>query len=62
MPFLQLLQLFSLNLDTNIWTEEGRVNLKQNIQKGTSETTVKQNSDGTTIETTHSSWSPEDDE
>ena len=54
--------LFSLNLDTNIWTEEGRVNLKQNIQKGTSETTVKQNSDGTTIETTHSSWSPEDDE
>ena len=54
--------LFSLNLDTNIWTEEGRVNLKQNIQKGTSETTVKQNSDGTTIETTHSSWSPENDE
>lgn len=47
--------LFSLNLDTNIWKEEGRVNLVRNI-RGLSNRTVKHNNDGTTTETTVSTW------
>ena len=47
--------LFSLNLDTNIWTEEGRVAAVRNI-KSISDRTVKHNNNGTTTETTISKW------
>lgn len=49
--------LFSLNLDTNTWEEEGRVTLAQNVRKIKTET--KQNEDGTTTETQHISWTPD---
>lgn len=49
--------LFSLNLDTNIWREEGRVSLARNVN-GKSSSSTKTNDDGTTTETTISEWVP----
>lgn len=40
--------LFSLNLDTNIWTEEGRVDLKKNI-KSIAQVTKKESKNGKTV-------------
>ena len=52
--------LFSLNLDTNVWTEEGRVNLAMNVDGKRKKQEIKQNEDGTRTETSVSSWEPDD--
>jgi hypothetical protein len=48
--------LFSLNLDTNVWTEEGRVSLARNVNGSKKKQEVKQNPDGTQTQTTVSQW------
>ena len=50
--------LFSLNLDTNIWEEEGRVALKENVLK-TSRKKIKTDKNGKTIEIKTEVWTPD---
>lgn len=53
--------LFSLNLDTNIWTEEGRIALETNIFPKPVKKEVKTAPNGTTNEVTTSEFDPQTD-
>lgn len=50
--------LFSLNLDTNVWTEVGRVELKKNLFPPKQKKTVETKPDGTKNETTITDFDP----